>query len=340
MDELRGLGMYYTPILRWKQGERIALRELSDDVANEILPALIIGNRKGEAYVDSIARFITQLEDFWPDRPIYLALPDNFSQLSKQSKVYLTKTLLNIAGDRQERIPMFDCRSLPKSKGLRDNGFSKRDLIALRVIVNFTDTDIDDIGDRIESGIVRLGDFTKHFDVLIDFLQTPTLNKLQIAGLRTCVAKITAAKIRRVSIGSGALPLKINQGRTEVSRDDLALYKFIIKDDKLSHIRFSDYGAFSPSWQEMDGANANVPVTYRYTVDDRWIIYKGVRQDCRALSQLLVNETDFSGGGYSYGDELIYSRATSGNLYINKGSPGSVIKECMSHHLTMVIKQH
>lgn len=72
----------YTPILRWKTGEKNCLEHLSPDVSRQIVPFVEVSpptdSSTDEAAEKKLSKLISSFNVSWTNKPFYLYLSDDW----------------------------------------------------------------------------------------------------------------------------------------------------------------------------------------------------------------------------------------------------------------------
>jgi hypothetical protein len=114
-----------------------------------------------------------------------------------------------------------------------------------------------------------------------------------------------------------------------------------------SPVWFADYTILSPSVVELDWRLIQKVMCPKalYTLADSWFIVRGGAfsshpdgyEQYFAIAAEIVALEDFSGPEFSYGDNYIFERSKQID---SPGSPGSWITVCVNHHLTFTATAH
>jgi len=131
----------------------------------------------------------------------------------------------------------------------------------------------------------------------------------------------------------------------EIPRVDYQLWE-AIPSSRLSPKRipiFGDYGIVSALYTDQpDFRSANIPTKIRYTLDDRWLVFKGGTtkkygfEYYRKLSKAVMKLKDYKGENFSWGDRFISDCATGKG---NTGNMASWVCADTTHHITHVVNQ-
>lgn len=110
---------------------------------------------------------------------------------------------------------------------------------------------------------------------------------------------------------------------------------------------FADYTMLPPSTIELDWRLISRVMAPKalYALDDAWLVVRGSAFSSHpdgygqyyAIADEIVALDEFSGTGFSPGDQYIADRA---NRTCTPGSPATWIRACVSHHLSLTARYH
>jgi hypothetical protein len=331
----------YIPILKWKECEKKALLGASPELKERLCPCLEI--RKLE---DNEA-FFSDFQHQWGRRSII----DYGSPTG------------SVAGERfrwlEQGVEQIQRLKLPivvAVDPLDQSSFSNKHYanivnqcaeLCLRVrICSFEDLNL--YQQRMYEFIDRLDN--KHFQVLLDLGETPTLKDGEILSLMGLCEFARNAGATMVHLSSGAFPntLKdIGEGTDRVARRDWLLWQEVSRRCPELALGYSDYGSITPSWTEADLFRKG-PYAIRYTIDDQWLIVRGGSdksvEAAKKLAQLfylayghLAEDKHFSAG-----DRHLWEKAhnivQSASQFSGRNAAGHTW-ESLDHHIAYVLKK-
>jgi hypothetical protein len=323
----------YIPILKWKQGEQGALKELEDSIKDKIVPLIeITPDFNFSKLKDSLNN--------WKNRYFYFdILPEVYEENS--GEIYFD--LLSQC-DPKYVIPVVFL-SDNKDAIKEANNYSKNG-IAIRI----TSDDLDDL----DSSLMELKDEFgyNNIDLIIDLREINENN----FGEKKIVAKALLPDIpeiqsfRNIILSSSAFPKTLSSfGKYEIhhiSRYDYQLWSSLLYLEKRYNIKlkYSDYCINHPSFFEyIPGMSPAFNI--RYSTNDSFIVIRGDStkkggldvENVVSLCQKLINLKDFSGQDFSWGDNYIFTRCSKG---IEKcGNLSTWRKVGTNHHITFVVNQ-
>ena len=343
---------HYVPILRWKQAEWLALKNLSAGDRVRITPLIEItprsvAPRKRRPTADQmLEKNVADIRDNWGQTPAFVDLwhlspPPNLncglhplsflSQVARAQNVYLIPvTGLNRDGTFQSVI---------SSVIASDKHGACFRLLGSDLYCSTLRNDLDAL-------LSQLGLEKGEVDLLVDcqYLEGacqdwgPSLARLHDL---TCWRTFTLA--------SGAFPVDLRGftvGQHLHPRLDWQSWRQQLAPTSTLPRKptYSDYTIQHPIYAEPPD-RPNFSASIRYTTGNHWIIMRGEGvfsdgspgfQQWPANAQLLCARPEFCGQHYSDGDRYIYatSRQTE-----HTGSPGTWLQAGINHHLTFVARQ-
>lgn len=327
------LNPIYIPILKWKQGEQGALKELSAIVKNSIIPLIQITPDFNESKLVSTIKF-------WEDTPLYFdVLPECYEE---DDKIYF-RILEKFNPDYT--IPVLslndDIDVIRKANSLSNLGFALRivssdteyvENVLKQIIQNFNPGSIDLI---LDIKHINQENYNEKYIVLKSILSDiSSINDYRNVILATSSFPNTLTAVERYELST-------------IERLDWSFWKKCV--DKLNkkfniNLIYSDYVVDTPNYVAyIPGMSPLFKI--RYTSDDNFIILKGQTikkgglepDSISDLCQTLVTSCYFKGSDFSWGDEYIYEHCN--NSAKSYGNLTTWIKVGTNHHITFVIDQ-
>jgi hypothetical protein len=339
----------YLPILKWKQGERIALRELKNPQWEGMAPLIEL-----------------QPIESAPDAPsLRSALPAYLTGIGKQLKDavpegrafavdvrYVAPTfprpvnLLEFICTRLAKLT--DRQVIPVVNGVVfENGPAeverflqgKFDDVILRLdIANSAPSSVQPTV-KMAKGALK-GSLVH---VVIDQFSLVGDNvKTALARVKPYLDQALASGGASVTVAGGSFPMNLigfKQGVFDIERVEWKVWAQLQKSADYRKLRFSDYAVTNPAPAPgMDPTQMNPSVAIRYAADDYWRLFKaggfkrGAPDQYRSLCQLLLGDAVYSGAAFSYGDKC-YDAAARAKL--GNGNPSSWRRDATNHHLAL-----
>jgi len=318
---------HYVPVLKWKQGEYLALSKLAAPIKASITPLIEIPpigwdfeeSRLSKTVDDHLKKFGRRLRQKWGDRPIFVDLwLIDPNMLTKGGLTPLECAFQDAQAEGAHPVPV---TGIHREASYQD---------AVRCIVQASKQgvcfrlELEDWADpasltKLQKLLADFGLRANEADVVLD-LKAP--NFMPIEGFTKLLGAVypafaSAEPWRTVTIAGTAFPKSmggIDSGSHLVTRCEWLAYKAFVTANK-GKVRiptFGDYAIAHPQLPKEDMRKLKPAATIRYTVDDAWHITKGANvrdngfgqyvQHCRDLA----SSAHFLKATFSAGDQYIY----------------------------------
>jgi len=329
----------YIPIIKWQKYEQIALRKLHADVKDLVLPCIEIRDSKQHQSL------LKDYQSTWSG----LALID-YANPKGSLTATRTREFLDFLGAAHSS-------GLPVSPVLNPSDPNAGAAALLAQVAKFGEAtlrlrisapSITDVHlNHLRAAVTALAGQGVKARLLIDLGVTPqTWSAIDVANFSAEVASVKSLGFSAVHLASGAYPESLQSVKTGVGFFDRRDWRFWSDLNQVAPqllIGYGDYGVLSPVWTEEALERRGARVAIRYTRPDSWLILRAdgkTKPDSVAISQILVSAYagDFKGAPYSYGDELLATRADPAIPLPKKLCGHYHITEGWSHHVAMVIK--
>jgi hypothetical protein len=338
----------YLPILKWKQGERIALRNLKGNQWDGITPLI-------ELLPISAAPNFASLQ---------AALPDYLDKVGKELDKALTDGTPFAVDTRYVSTGYPRQAQLLIAVSARLNKLTDRPVLPVipSALAQGEANQIARIAERFHECIVRIDtpsvsvaqvrpivDLVKDafksggVHVVVDqFSLVGKDPKLVATAIKSYLDEAVASKSGSVTIAGGSFPVNLigfKQGTTDIERVEWRVWKQLKKGGIYADVRYSDYCVTHPALgPEIDPTQMNPSVAIRYAADGLWRLFKaggfkkGAPNQYQSLCELLLGDAVYSGPDFSYGDKC-YADAASAKL--GNGNPSSWRRDATNHHLVL-----
>lgn len=347
--------LHYVPILRWKRGERIALRELFESDRErmtpliELVPSDFTSKKiaKSGSLADKLSLTTEQISQSWGNSIFFLD-PCHIDHLGLNSPNRMH--LINILADEAESRGMVMIPVIGLDRGEEYQNAVASIIAAYHrgvcVRVNLNQINNSLFNSNLEKLITALGAQPSDVDMLLDYqiivAANPAISSIvnQLPHLSTW---------RTLIFSSGAFPINLTQfsvGQHMLQRYDwLAWNNNVISNNTIPRLpSFSDYTIQHPVFVEPP-QRANVSASIRYTSHEYWVIMRGEgifnpggpgHRQYPAQAQLLSERSEFCGEDFSYGDEYIVNLSSRIG---STGTPETLIRAGINHHMTFVARE-
>lgn len=331
----------YVPILKWRQGEYLALDRLGSSEKSYVMPLVEIPPIEWDFERGCLAKTIDQhLERFahrfhgkWGNRKAFI-------DLALLDPAYRMADTTHPVGYIFRGIREHEGTGIPVTGLDRDKSYQEavKQVVAidengLCVRLMFEDIVREDI-EVLLDGLCTFHEL-KHeeIDVVID-LGSPNFNPVEqfAKALHLALAKLNKLTLyRTITIAATSFPKSMGEmkiGNQLIERSEWLLYKAFLTQAKSSDIRpqFGDYAIAHPLIPDQDMRLLKPAASLRYTIDGKWYIGKGTNVRDNGFGQYvdicksLVNSGYFLGPAFSKGDKYIYDcskgQVSTGNLTV------------------------
>ena len=344
VDEVKPV---YVPALKWRQGEKLALKNLSDRLKGSIIPLIELVNDEGDNPED----LSKDLSACW-NRTAYLDVhhrPQHFARTALNNVAEYNKNIDIIPVVRLDS-PQIVIEGVKNVAGMYDNGF------ALRIIAN-QGIDFSLLSEDVRLMLERLAGSRSKVDLMVDFGYLEGKIQTYRATLENIADSISFNDWRRVIVVAGNFPPSLQGFRPNeenlLKRSELELWQ----KNKVTRGReliYSDYTIRCPD-NVAKGLRGSKSV--RYTLENDFQVFRGTRED-KPFKYLVhaMNIKDLYSGiypeGYCWGDEMIAEKANQLEECFKDGadpevyggfSPGNStnwVALSINHHMTVVLKSN
>lgn len=340
----------YMPILKWKQGEQLAVRNLSDGQWGGIVP--LIELQPIDAAPDNgslkvaLPAYLTKTAD-----QIQKSIPDGHaicvdsSYLSpghpKQVALQLSTVETLQKKTSCKIIPVIhaaESETLPMLLTSHKEFLARQEDVVLRLRMDQLEPT------QIKPAVTALkglGVKKRNIHLLVD--QYSLVDRQPIDCQKAVIPYLDnaiAADCASVTLAGGSFPINLmgrKQGITDIPRVEWKVWLLLLASDDYQNLRYADYTVTNPApLPDMDTTQMNPSIAIRYAADGLWRLFKGrgfksgVPGEYKNLCKLLLADKVFSGAHFSYGDQM-YSKAAGGGD--KNGNPSSWRKEATNHHI-------
>lgn len=324
--------MLYVPILKWKQGEKDALLNLSEETKSEIIPLLELTPdtiEKGDGL--RVSKFWSGL--FYFDTSFEIDISDEeFVNIINESDLVENVIPVIKFEDSIEKV-----KSLCK---LSKQGF------ALRLSIN----------DCMEDGFTAALEIVfqiinrRETDLILDVkdVDSSKINEqaFLIAGAFGNIPELNL--FRNIILSTNSFPSTLKNCATDtltvLERTEKTLYNRVVKSLPNYKICYSDYAI--NHWSYFDFIPGIKPsFNIRYTTTDYYLVYKGKTvqkgglniEFVKAACECIVDHPLYSGSGFSWGDNEIFLKANDSSVKPGNLTTWRTIGT--NHHISLVVNQ-
>lgn len=341
----------YMPILKWKQGEQIALRHISDSDRQSLLPLvefqpLIIKETTsiGDSLkADLIKALINLTKAKATDYPIAIDTSSYHPDPTKHAR-----TLAAVCGHFAKKglhvVPVvhpFMVSTYPADVA----SLNSFDDVVLRI--KTPNCLPQQVGGMITDIYSILGRKSFRLHVLLDMGSiVGDSTTSHVTNIAPYIAEaLTHKKVESITLAGGSFPFNltgISKGISSLPRVEWQVWTRISKKFDSVRICFGDYAVTNPEpLAEIDPTKINPSAAIRYALKDEWMLLKagGVRssgfEQYNDLCALLIADNDYSGATFSFGDSKYFEHAQP---LASTGNLSTWRRDATSHHLTLTVR--
>ncbi|WP_420633233.1 beta family protein [Candidatus Palauibacter sp.] len=338
---------HYFPILRWKRGEYIALRELQGEDRVGITPLVELVPRTQTWSGDQTARqaemLVAEIDKSWGTSPLLID-PQHLSEQAPPGRVL---SAISEAAPRQlQLVPVVGLARTDDYYSAVQSTLAVSRSVALRI--QRSELSETGIAQRVSATLARLGITPERAYLIIDFSYLPQPDSMY-PNLGELIHKLPRWNAwLNIVLAGGAFPPDLTSfqpGQHRHPRSDWQAWTRLI-NGKVAGRRpaYGDYATLHAIYSPPP-AGANPSASIRYTASTDWVIMRGegVRTprggghaQWPANAQLLRERAEFCGEDYSYGDAYI---ARMAGQMTPTGNAETWLRAGVNHHLTFVVRQ-
>lgn len=349
----------YAPVLLTRQGERLALRVITDDVRDSMTPLFVVHpiNRdpKTNAYTSDpethVEKVSNQLAKDWGSNPAFVDLRWVDSSFPTTRGVHLVEYFLRSAYERGLRLA--PAISTDHSAEYRRIACETASELGASVCLRLSPEEWSDIGTPLGNGRVlgllgETGLGAENVHLVIDFQdQIPRTIAVALAAIRPVLRALPEAnRWASLTVAGTGMPV----GTADVGADNSAelprlewlLWNAIVESG-YRRPSFGDYAVQHPNpLSDFNPLFMDSSAQLRYTIAREWFVARGrgVRragnEQIRDLATQVVNHAQYSGPEFSWGDRWLSDCAAN---RCPAGNQGVWRKVATNHHLTYVARQ-
>jgi Beta protein len=351
---------HYVPILKGKEGEYLALKDLTIIAKDGLTPLIEIpsipydfeNDRPAKTVREHLDKVVQKIENCWGiDRSLFLdfglippseVMPDGSQPLKFIFDGARSRNLRLIPVTGMDRISEY--QDAIKETNQQD-GFG----ICLR-LVDEDFEDMRDLSNRLNSLLRFFRIAPSEVDLLVDLESViGGHHGTLLLAARSVIGTLPLVRDwRTLTLAASAFPQDLthlpSQTITPIPRTEWLTWRALAESGhRLLRIpTFGDYAIAHPVPNELDPRLIRMSAQLRYTIDGDWLVFKErnvIRHGYDQFNHIcrtLVARPEFKGAGYSAGDTAISTCAAPG---ANPGNATTWRRIGTNHHLTFVVDQ-
>lgn len=352
---------HYVPILRWKAAERESLEQLTGEQKKFISPVMELlmpqpqRPKEGELpktpeelLTESITKFKILLphipEDilkYWGTAPAFIEfnLIDSSLRIEAVTKILTYGKELNMV-----LIPVI---SLNSDSEFQDTAISlaKKNQSGICLRIFRSDLRKNNFGENVNEFLTKNSLTVRDIDILID-LQIADDQCLNLTDILNKIPNLMMW--RTLTVASGAFPKDLTDFTVDLHKIDRSDWTSWLNQINSNGLKrkpsFGDYTIQHPIYKEpIPGSNPSASI--RYTIPSMWMIMRGQalrgenskgHAQYPANAQLLIQQSEFFGADFSYGDSYIAEKGKDVNTK-ETGTPRTWLRAGINHHLVCIV---
>lgn len=333
----------YVPVLRWKQGEQGALRNLDPADRHRMLPIAEIQQLEPGVAQPKLER--QMIRSAGKQYPIGIDLAETVEGRVPHS--FLADRCRRLQAAGVIAWPTIHAsHAIANLAGLTQ--FKGQPAVIVRSRAGIALAGLTGVVNELRKAC---GKATKIYVVLDMFAVGAEDPSTQAAVLApSAKALIAHAAVEQVAACGGSFPISLAGFKAGVNnksaRRELAVWNALRVKPGCDEVVFGDYCVTNPApLEEIDPTKINPAAAIRYTLKDHWWVLRGsgVRTKGKGgmgqyndLCKLLIVHPDYSGKPFSYGDGQYHAHAQPGS---GSGNLSTWRRDATSHHLVFTVRQ-
>ena len=347
----------YTPILKWKLGEKKALQNLSDEVSKKIFPLFELQPcTDTEDLQITYNKFTRDLQQYWKHQlPFMLDFTyfDIDGEISDNPSVYFTQFIQASASIDYNCIPVIPSENYDMyiDSIQQSSSFFKNHGIAIRL--NISSFDDATFKQDLLSFLHDINISIKNVTLIIDFKEINIENIKMYAVIFDVISTQTNLKEFKnvILIGTGypsGFPSNYMESYQEkvFSRTELDLWRNLkMRSNNICrapNIHFGDYCCNISAPMLADTSFMRPSAIIKYTYEEGWYIVRGQQLKKAGYSQYadlckkIVNSNHYKGENFSHADKFIKDCS---ECICKPGNTTTWVQIATNHHITLVAQQ-
>ena len=347
---------YYVPILKWKRGEQKALENLTNESLENLMPLLEIPpidfdwvNNAPKKTIDAHIKNIPNT--IFNSIGITNCFIDAFPIEEEDLLIDGTHSIKNLI----ENSLNLGCNVIPVTGINRTNEYNLaiKELLDNNTIdkicIRLEESTFNDINSIINSILATFNITPDKCHIVIDLkeIKNTSISTYQLLLPIIINNLINLDDWLSITLASTNFPVNLGEVQKNSSkllpRNEYVLWENLHSKCNLNRtLQFGDYCIANPEYTEIDPRHISMSGNIRYTVNNNFLIYKGINARTNGFSQMLeicqylLNSGYYSGEDFSWGDKYIYDCA---NGDASTGNAETWRRVGTNHHIEFVVDQ-
>ncbi|MEF2144122.1 MAG: beta family protein [Desulfovibrionaceae bacterium] len=346
---------HYVPVLKLKAGELRALMNLTEDQRKVMTPLFEIPPVPWDYETDEPAKSVEEhlekvagnIDKHWGKAPFFL----DYKYIEDDIVEHDNEAIWRLSGAMNDLnlsyVPVIGLirdgvikHEFKDSQCYYDNGLCVR--------LEGDDFDSDDYGEQLVDLIESFEVEPDRVDIVIDLGLIPSSGLSPfVVGLKNIIRFLPMLnEWRTLTVSASSFPSSLASFTANAAdttpRSDWELWGRLVGGAIRRKPSFGDYGIASPAPFEMDPRMMRLGAKIKYTLEEKWLIVKGVGISRKGYKQFhdlaayLTKRKEFYGPEFSWGDNYINECATRA---CNSGNQTTWVTVGMNHHFAVAVSQ-
>ncbi|AHB12885.1 beta family protein [Dehalococcoides mccartyi] len=333
----------YVPILKSKDGELVALRQLDTNSISEVAPLIELQERSRDSLLN---RTLNSIKNSWPiEQSFYLDIDKDYL-LSNGNSTNVYRSAINYL--LENNLKVIPVTGLSRST---DFNLMIRDILSCSnngICIRMQDSDwqnISTISSTIEE-LSRSFSLENHdIDLILDYgsFLPDQAGIISTSAIATINSISNINEYRNLIFVSTSFPARFDAEPYDIVRQrrfEYEVWQGLRDNHDIQRVPiFGDYATVHPFLPNIDFRFTKIAPKIKYATDSEWIYLRGiprVNETFRDICSKIINLDEYAGPDYSWGDRIIHECATNNG---SVGNPRSWVSIGLNHHLTLVSRQ-
>jgi hypothetical protein len=331
----------YVPILKAKQSELMAVRNLGASVKPTVIPLFELQPRETDKL---LTRTLNQIERAWEaGLPLFLDVDKKHLRYDEAHAIENLVHIFNHALPIGYRfIPVTGVnRTLAFQRAIRPFVIRRRNGLCVRLRSEDWSS-MPDLNRKLNDLINQFEVGRSEVDLVIDFSSfLPSQSSVMATSALTVINSISNIKNFRTLVFSATAfpsnPSFSSGGVNYLPRSEWNAW-LNLRDEQTLRRKplFGDYTIVHPDFpDDINYKFVKIAPKIKYTADSQWLYIRGEAGDWpgfQNVCSILIQQPEYRGPSFSWGDEYIQQCA---NNVANTGSPGNWVTIGINHHITL-----
>ncbi len=341
---------HYVPILKGKQSECLALEQVDINTKSGMTPLIEIQS-VSQSKMQNLSLMAKRIEKSWGiDKPLFIDVDREFLMRRTKDAITVLNYVLNNA--RNKGINFIPVTGLNRDASYQAAVLANIQQDKNGLCIRLENKDVGNSTQLTNNLSQTLNNFSvpeSEVDILLDLgTFTPLQGGVVLSGVATIINNLPhLPNWRTLTVAGTAFPKSLGAfppvTASATPRSEWINWQAVITNPQVKRLpSFGDYTVVYPEMPEIDFQLVPIAAKIKYATDSDWLILRwrtGRRYGWDRfydLCDILVNNPEYRGQGFSWGDQRIYSCA---NRTVSPGNPAMWVRISVNHHLTVVARQ-